>query len=372
MKKNQLILLSVFFLVSGLTYWRVFSNQKEPVKENKEANTEMFVPTRIVNNSIHKIMLSSFGQISPNQEIDVAFEVQGKLIQGFTRMKPGVSFNAGQVMFEIDKEEALANLKARKSQLANLVISILPDIELDYIESLDKWKMFLNQLVENKNLPELPIIEGEKQKMLVTSRNIYSEYFSILSMEKRMLKYSYKAPFNGTVLEVFSEPGSIVNPGVRICKIAKTGEMEIKVPIALKSFDLFKNAKKAILKNNANEIVGEGRILRISDVVNSKTQSIDVFYSVIPNKGQIVYNDQFLSVEINKEIEEVSFVVPRNAVKENAVSILRDGQIVKRNVNVLAQKSDSLIITGLSNGDEVIMEGIIPNMDVTKYTGIRK
>ena len=163
MKKNQLIILSLFFAVSGLTYWRVFSNQKEPIKENKEANTEMYVPTRIVNNSVHKVFLSSFGQISPNQEIDVAFEVQGKLKQGSVRMKPGVSFKKGQVLFSIDTEESIANMKARKSQLANLIVSVLPDIELDYSSSLENWKDFLNKLGIENSLPKIVHVENEQE-----------------------------------------------------------------------------------------------------------------------------------------------------------------------------------------------------------------
>lgn len=372
MKKNQLIILSLFFAVSGLTYWRVFSNQKEPIKENKEANTEMYVPTRIVNNSVHKVFLSSFGQISPNQEIDVAFEVQGKLKQGSVRMKPGVSFKKGQVLFSIDTEESIANMKARKSQLANLIVSVLPDIELDYSSSLENWKDFLNKLGIENSLPKIVHVENEQEKMLITSRGIYTEYYSIYSMEKRLEKYTYTAPFNGSVLEVFSEPGSIVNPGVRLCRIAKTGELEIKVPIPLNTFEMFKNSKEATLKNTEDRVVGKGRILRISDVVNSKTQSIDVYYSVKPLKGEIIYNGQFLSVEINKEIEEEGFVLPRNAVKDNKVGVLSSGQIFKKNVNVIAQKSDSLILTGLSNGDEVLLEGVISNLDITKYIGIRK
>ena len=371
MKKNQIFILVFFFLVSALTYWQVFSNQKDPIKESKEANTEMHVRTELVVNASQKVSLSSYGQISPNQEIDVAFEVQGKLLSGFTQIKPGISFDKGQILFEIDKEENLANLKARKSQLANLLISILPEIELDYNESLDTWNNFLTLLTTEENLPKIPAVGSEKENMLLTSRGLLAEYYTILAMEKRMDKYVYRAPFNGSVLDLFSEPGSIVNPGVRICRIARTGNMEIKIPIALNAFDMFKKAKEATFYDNQGELIGKGKILRVSEVVNSKTQSIDVYYSIQPLNNAILYNGQFVNAEINKEIESMSFVLPRNAVKENKVNVLVEGKLVSKEINVLSTKTDSIVVSGLTNGEEVLLEGVIPNMDITKYIGIR-
>ena len=104
-------------------------------------------------------------------------------------------------------------------------------------------------------------------------------------LEERLRKYTYTAPFDGTVVEIYAEPGSIVNPGGRIAKIAKTGDFEVKVPINTNLLERYRKEGTATFTNAKGTIVGTGKIIRVSDVINQRTQSADVYYSIQPAKG---------------------------------------------------------------------------------------
>lgn len=372
MKRNQLILIGVFVLLTALMFFRIVSNKKAPVKEVKEAKTVLNIPVSEVKNELRTLQLISYGQISPNTELDISFEVQGKLQKGDFQLKPGVKFKMNDLLYKVNEEEAFYTLSSRKSQLSNLIIGILPDIELDFPKDKAKWMQFLDQLGPERRLPELPVINNSREKMFVTAKGVFTEYYSIRSLESRMEKYFYLAPFSGTVLEVFSEPGSIVNPGVKIARIAKTGDMEVKVPISLATIKKFKDKGTATFEDAEGNVIGSGKIIRISDIINQKTQSVDVYYSIKATNNELIYNGQFVNVSIAQSATQESFAIPRTSVKGNKVNVLVNDKLVARQIVVVGNKPDTLFVSGLTDGDLVVLEQIEKSSDVKTYKGIKR
>lgn len=372
MKRNQIILIGVFILITAVIFWRISANKKEPIKEMKEARTIQYVPISVVNNKSREVQLVSYGQVTPNTELDISFEVQGKLERGDITLKPGVKFRANQLLYKVNQEEAFYALSSRKAQLSNLVIGAMADIELDFPSEKNKWLNFLDDLTPDKRLPGMPKFNSSKERMFITARGITSEYYSIRSQEARIEKYFYLAPFSGTVLEVYAEPGAVANPGARIARIAKTGDLEVKVPISLATIKKFQKEGTAEFTDGNGVLIGSGKILRVSDVINQRTQSVDVYYSIRPIKNELIYNGQFVNVAIKQSAMLESFAVPRLAVKGNKVKILVNDKLEERDVIVVGNKPDSLFISGLYNGDKIILEQVESSSEVKIYKGIKR
>ena len=153
-----------------------------------------------------------------------------------------------------------------------------------------------------------------------------------------MNKYFYFSPFNGTITDIYLEPGTVINPGSQIAKIAKTGNYEVKVPINLDILEDFKEKNEAHFYTSNNHLIGHGKIIRISDVINQQTQSIDVYFSITPVKGEKLYNGIFVNVIINKKIANNSFIVPLTAVKNNSVNILDGSKVQQKKVSIVGSK----------------------------------
>lgn len=346
------------------------SNKKEVPKSTKEESKTMYVPTRTVVNKQHRVQLISYGQISPNTELMISFEVQGKLMKGDKTLKAGSKFSQGQILYSIDNSEAFYSLSARKSSLSNLIINILPDIELDFPSEKKKWQKFLNDLSPDRLLPKLPVMSSGKEQMFLVSRSVIPEYYNLKSQEIRLQKYMYLAPFHGTVIEVYSEPGSIINPGVQIAKIAQTGNYEVKVPISMEDLELYKEKSTAEFTDPKGKVIAAGKILRVSDVVNQQTQSADVYYSIKPVKGEKVYNGMYVNVSIDRQVTKETFVLPRTAFKEGLVRILLDSNIVTAPVTIVGTKPDSIFVTGLKDGQLVLLEQIQTSDTTVVYKGV--
>jgi len=249
-------------------------------------------------------------------------------------------------------------LNARKMSFSNLVIQILPDLEMDFPADANKWKSFLDKVEPNKSLPELPNIKSEKEKLFLTGKTIFTEYYNIKSLEVRLAKYKFVAPFNGTVVSVMSEPGSIVSPGAQIAKIAKSGDFEVKVPISIQDLELYKKKSTATFFDSKGTEIASGKILRISNVINQQTQSADVYYSVNPYEGVLIYHGMYLNVSINKKSFKETMTLPRNAVKDNFVNVLKGDKIIPVEVNIVSSIPDSVYVTGLKNGQLALLEQI--------------
>lgn len=371
MKKSQLALLIFSLVVTGILFFALSKNKKTDSKEIKKDKGEVFVPIRIVQNNERVITLSAHGQVTPYQQIVLSAEVQGMLKKGSITLKPGTKFKEGQLLYYIDNTEAIYTFIARKAALATTITNLLPDIELDYPKEKDKWMAFSEQLAKGTGLIDLPPSYSQKEHLFLTGRGIIAEYFNLKNLEARLDKYSIVAPFNGTVTDVFMEPGSIANPGVQIARLVKTNDYEVKMPITLEDLDFFKGSPTTSFTDSDGKLIGAGKIERISDVVNQQTQSVDVYYKIAAEKDELIYNGMFLNATIEKEVTKNTFVLPRAAVKNNKVGILnKEGKIEMMEISIVGFKPDSVFVTGLNDGSSVLLEPVEKIDPKVSYKGV--
>lgn len=371
MKRSQIILFALFIVLTAGIYITLKSNQKDQPKSIKKEDKIVNIPVKKVKNEAHAMNLVSYGQVSPNRELMIAFKIQGKLKHGEMVLKPGVKFSTGQILYELDNLDVFYTLAARKATLSNMIISALPDIELDFSSEEGKWKKFLSSIGPGSEMPSLPAM-STREKMFMMSRNIVQEYYNVVSMEVRMGEYLYAAPFSGTVLEVYSEPGSIVNPGVQIAKIARTGEYEVKVPISMEDLETYREKSTASFLDPSGKRVGTGKIIRVSDVVNQQTQSADVYYSIKAIDGEKIYNGMFLNVSIDKEATKKSIVLPRTAIKDGKVNRLIGNKIESVSVTVVGAIPDSVYVTGISDDSQIVIDRLGSIDKDAIYKGINR
>lgn len=371
MKLNTIVIIAfVLLLLAGLHY---STRAKEKVvKESREISTVVYVPVLEVENKMRTFFLEAYGQLNAGQTLDIAFEVSGKLKEGSLRLKPGVRFSKGQLLFEVDAEEAKYALSARKSSFITLLVQVMPDIKLDFPEEFAAWDSYLSSIDINKPLQNLPAVNSRKLNLLLNQRNIFAEFNNIKSQELRLEKHKYFAPFSGTVTDVYLEPGSIINPGVRIASALRTGDYELKIPIRMEELALYQQKGKVDVFDVTGKKVGVATLVRISDVVNKMTQSLDVFFSISATGGTVLYNGMYVHIKLNKESYEEVMALPYLAVKNNTVRIIRDSSIVQVPIEIVASFPDTLLVRGLNKNMQVLINSSETIADSAKVVGIPK
>lgn len=371
MKIRHFFIIASFLAVLGLIYYPILNKDKVE-EENKAEKTENYIPIFKAVNKERKQHIVSYGQVTPNNQIDVTMEVQGVIERENRSFKPGATFKKNEILIKIERTEALYNLLSRRSSFANLISALIPDIALDIPEEKEKWNHYLSEFNPVKELAPLPELTSRKEKLMINARNIPSEYFSIKALENQIEKYYYLAPFNGTVISNFVEPGSMITPGMRIATIAKTDDYEITAPINMSDIELFKGSEEVYFTNHQGDTVGKGSLTRVAKVINQQTQSIDAFFSIKPVKNAKIYQGMFLNLSLSTPLFEASVALPENAVLNNQVQLLKNNYIQRKKVAIVGSKPDSIFVTGLNDSVNVVLEPYSTPEDSTYFIGIYK
>jgi membrane fusion protein (multidrug efflux system) len=344
--KARYFVIPLFFL---LLIWGLFTlmNNKEKFEldeASKKESSVRYVKILTADPTDNSIIIEGSGRISTSQKVDISAEVQGLLIQSGKTIKPGVSFSRGQMLYSIRNNDARLTLQARKSSFMNLLANALPDLKLDYSNNYENWKNFFESIEVDKVLPDLPQTKSQKEKTFISLKNIFTEYFNIKADEERLWKYAIVAPFDGSITEVFVEPGSVVNPGTRIATLIRTGDLEVEIPVDARNITNIKVGMPVLLTSTSGNKTYEGKVIRIGEFVNATTQSIPVYVSIIKKKDDVLFNGMYLNAEINCGAMENTVKIPRRALPdENHYYVLKKKTVKEKLTSEDGKERDTTI-----------------------------
>lgn len=372
MKLRQIIFLFVIISVVGLIYYPIVSSPEETETKNDNKEAVNYLPIMVTQNKNRMLSFVSYGQILPNQQLDITMEVQGIIERQNRTLKPGETFKKGEILVKVERSEALYNLLARRSAFMKLIASIMPDLSIDLPDEKKKWESYLNELNPVQTLPLLPRLNSKKEQLLINNRNIPSEFYNLKAMEEQIEKYYYVAPFSGSIISSSVEPGSMVTPGMRIATISKINDYEIKVPVNLNQIDYFSSADSVAVTNATGEFIGTARLIRKSKVINDQTQSIDVFFQLQNQTNKDIYQGMYVNLKVETPLFQKAIVLPENSVVDRNIQLLVDSLVVLKSVEVVGSKKDSLFVTGIPDDSAIILEPIKSPVTSTKYIGIKR
>ena len=352
----------------------LFSSQKEAPKIRKPVVKIKYVKTKGVEYKPVKTYVVAYGRVETAQLLDLLSEVSGRMFEGEIPLEEGEFFTKGTLLFYVDDRESALNLKAQKSNFLKDLASILPDLQLDYRNNYSVWENYFNSLNIDKKFPKLPLTVSLKEKIFLSTKGIYSSFYTIKSAEIKVQKHKYYAPFDGSISEMLIESGSFVNSGTRIGRIIQTGVYELKVSVSSRDIAWIQKYAPVVISSEETQKAWKGEVVRMSDFVDQNTQSVNVFISIFPNQDKI-YDGQFLQASIPAQIVEHGMVIPRSALYNgNEIFAVENDTLLKvKQVNVVRLTEEDVIFDGLKAGSDVVVEPLISaynNMIVQKQSVI--
>ena len=361
MNKRQIIIVAVgitivmgSFFLSG-----ILGEMKEKPKKRPPVEVKKFVKTASVQYSNVNTWVTAYGRVAAARSLDMIAEVSGRMLEGGVKLKEGQTFKKGTLLYRIDNTEAQYNLNAQKSNFLRDVASILPDIKIDFSNNYEVWQAYFEALDIEKNLPELPKYKSSKEKTFLATKNIYSSYYAIKSAEANLRKYYFYAPFDGSIAQVNFQSGSYVNPGSNIARLMHSKNLEIKVDVPLKDIKWIKKGTPVKIYTDNSIDSWRGTIVRVGEIVNQGTQSIDVYVSISEGDAPI-YDGSYLQAEIPGSQIEKAMVLPRNAIfNGNEVFVLEDSVLRVKEITIHKLDAENAIFSGLKEGSELVVEPLI-------------
>jgi len=370
---SSIILLSLISFIGKISYESGVSYGEKNAEEIrlkriktdfKDSIIPKYVNTKTIFNDTIPFIINGSGRVISSSNINISSEVQGKLISNIN-LKKGTEFTKGQILFKVKDDDAQLLLIAKKSNFLNLVSNSLADIKIDFSAEFLKWDTFFNSIKVNSPLPVFPSFSSTKEKNFIISRSFLSEYYSIKSDEERLKKYLITAPFNGSIIEAFTDEGAVVNPGSPIVNIIRKGDLEIEIPINPDYISKVKKGYEVILTQDNNQY--SGSITRIGDFVNANTQNLSVFAKLVSNNNNLL-NGMYLEASIKCDGFENVVKIPRKAVFGNNMifTVNEDSLLIPKKINVKSMQNNLVLASGIENATILVIEPVINAKDSMK------
>jgi len=282
------------------------------------------------------------GTVKTMKNINVYPEMPGQLLD--VMVVEGQKVEKDQVLARIDDGGLLAQLAQAKSQL------LLAETVYNRQERL--W---------SQNI-------GSEIQFLQAKTQFESAEKAVDALSLQAEKSVVRAPFDGTVDQIFKEPGTIVAPGIgsELFRVVNIDEVYVEVDVPETHITSISEDSKVQVSLPA---IGENisaKIARVSKVINPSNRSFTVEIP-LKNKSGFIRPNLMASVAINDYSNQSAIMIPQSVVSENAegqqycfaLEKSAEGYVAKRLIIETGKTSEDFIevLDGVENGALLITEG---------------
>ena len=347
MKKIFIFLAIIAFGFLGMMYLTSAdktSNKRSEVVEIRKVETQEVVYDDLI------LSVKGNGVVKSKQSLDIISEATGKVLYAKNNLKNGTFFKEGEVILKIDSREVENNLFSFRSDFMNSVASMLPEIKNESIEQYEKWYKYFNTLDINKKTPELPPTTDTREKIKVSSRNVYSKYYLVQNQEILLSKHKINAPFDGYLSNSELIENSYISRGQKLFTLIDAKNLEIAVPLLVDEVNLINFSNSPLVKIYSQKDKSkylQGRINRRDISLDQNTQTINAYVSFRNSKlSSDFLPGNYVEVGISgRKLSNVA-VIPRHLIdNENNVFVMEDGKLVREKVDIITYQQNSAIVS---------------------------
>ena len=282
------------------------------------------------------------GTVKTMKNINVYPEMPGQLLE--VLVVEGQKVEKDQVLARIDDGGLLAQLAQAKSQL------LLAETVFNRQERL--W---------SQNI-------GSEIQFLQAKTQFESAEKAVDALSLQAEKSIVRAPFDGTVDQIFKEPGTIVAPGMgsELFRVVNIDEVYVEVDVPETHITSISEGSKVHVNLPAIGEEIDARIARVSKVINPSNRSFTVEIP-LENKSGFIRPNLMASVAINDYSNKSAIMIPQSVVSENAegqqycfaLEESTEGYIAKRLIIQTGKTSEDFIevLDGVEKGALLITEG---------------
>ena len=304
---------------------------------------EALVSVLAVKDTVFSHYLEIQGSVNTKENILVQPEYQGNLIE--LNVKAGQRVTKGQVLGRIDD----AGLSQQVASLEN------------------QYALAKTTFERQKNLWNQKI--GSEIQYLQAQTQMISAQRGVAQIKAQLSKTVIKAPFSGTIDEVFVEKGQVVAPSAQgLMRIVNLGNMYVSTSVPETYIGKLKVGTEADVLLTSLGKTYKGKVRQVGSFLNPSNRTFGIEVSV-PNPENLLRPNQVANLKITDYIKKNAVVIPTNVIQEDgqknkfvyiATNATKTTGIAKKVIVKLGQSSDNTteILSGLSSNDIIVTDGI--------------
>ncbi|MES2410026.1 MAG: efflux RND transporter periplasmic adaptor subunit [Bacteroidota bacterium] len=305
---------------------------------------EALVSVLTVKDTVFNHYLDIQGNVDTKENILIQPEVPGTLIT--LNVKAGQRVSKGQVLGRIDdggSSQAVANLESQY-QLAKTTFE------------------------RQKNLWDKKI--GSEIQYLQAQTQMTSLSKQVAQAKAQLSKTVIRAPFTGTIDEVFVERGQVVSPGSPngLMRIVNLGNMFVSTSIPETYIGKLKVGDLVDVYLTSLGKTYKGKVRQVGNYINPNNRTFGIEVSV-PNPENLLRPNQVAKLKITDYTSKNAIVVPTNVIQEDGkgdkyVYVVEESNgktgTAKKVIVTTGKSSNNVteILSGLSTDDIIVTEGV--------------
>jgi len=283
------------------------------------------------------------GNINTNENVLIQPEFPGNLVE--LNVKAGQTVAKGQVLARTDDGGMSQQLASAENQYA----------------------LAKTTFERQKNLWSQKI--GSEIQYLQAQTQMISAQKSVAQIKAQIAKTVIRAPFSGTIDELFVEKGEVVAASPKgLMRIVNLGNMYVSTSIPETYIGKLKIGTEVDVYLTSLGKTYKGKVRQISNFINPNNRSFGIEVSV-PNPQNLLRPNQVAKLKVIDYVSENAVVVPTNVIQQDGqknsfVYIVTNSNgktgVAKKVIVKTGQSSDNVteILNGLDADSIIVTEGM--------------
>jgi RND family efflux transporter MFP subunit len=312
------------------------------------------------------------GSVTVKEEylMQMKSQIGGRVLSKDYHLDPGmkvkegdllVHLDAGDVEIEIEAVQNDLNAVKQRIELGSAQKYVLESAQSDFINTERLFK--LGQISNSDYEKARRVVETAEQQLalekVMNEQNMKSDENTLKAKRRQMDKMTITAPFDGQIAEVFAHPGDLIQPESPIVSIITTTRL-VEAKISEEDFANIKEGQDAtIIFLPYGEFEYKGVVKKILPVADPLTQRhlVDLEVTDTNLKPEQLIPGITGEVSIVVGRHHANAIVPRRALLNQSVYVVKDGLVERRKVEAGYEWLTGVEITeGLAPGEQVIVE----------------
>ncbi len=218
-----------------------------------------------------------------------------------------------------------------------------------------------------KNLWDKKI--GSEIQFLQAQTQMVAAQKGVAQMNAQLAKTVIRAPFSGTIDEVFVEKGQVVAPSIQgLMRIVNLGSMYVSTSVPETYIGKLKLGDQVDVFLASLNKTYKGKVRQVGNFINPNNRSFGIEVS-LPNPDNLLRPNQVAKLKIIDYTKKDAIVVPTNVVQEdgegNKFIFTVEGSngktgTAKKVIVEVGKSSDNVteILSGLTVDDVIVTEGV--------------
>ena len=297
-------------------------------------NRFVLVETRKVKDTIFKHYVELPGDVETDQNIIIYPEYSGVLED--VLVQEGDEVQQGQILARID-EGGLGSQLAQMQAQATLAKT-----------TFERQQRLWEQQI------------GSEIQFLEAKTNYEALQNSVDQLKSQLEKTVVRAPFSGTIDEIFTDQGEVVAPGQsRLFRLINLSNMYISAAVPESYLGQVERGSGVMVEIAATGIEFKSEVLQVGSFINPNNRTFEIKVAVPDDTAQVKPN-QIATVKINDYTSQNAVIIPESIVQQNAAGE-NIAFVVEPTTDSTGVARRRVIETGYTYNERIeVVEGIEP------------